>query len=107
MPWRHWRYLPRAVRETVGGVDPQLLGKGRDLHGSQLPGLSGEKGVLGLQNGLGTLAQGIAPAFQAAQQPFGLLHFLLKVGPGVLFIGFLQQPGVVVADGDPGAGSSR
>ena len=85
-----------------GWVEPQPLRQGHHGHGGQLRGLAGEEGVLGLQNGLGALAEGAAPALQAVQQPLGLLHLLLEIGPGLRLVGLLQQPDVILADGHPG-----
>ena len=78
----------------------QRFRQGQQAHRSQFPGLPGEEGALSVQNGGGAAAQRAAPAVQAAQKPFGLLHLFAEVIPGLLLVGILQKPGVVGADGD-------
>ena len=83
-------------------MDAQLVCQGGEAHGGKLCGLPGEEGTLSLQNGLGALTQRIAAALQTAQQPFGLLHLLPEIGPGLGVIRLLEEPGVVGADGHAG-----
>ena len=73
-----------------GGMQLQSVCQGDQTHGSQLGGLAGKEGPLGLQNGLRAAAQGAAPPLQAVQQPLGLLHLLLQVGFRLLLPGLLQ-----------------
>ena len=94
-------FLPSGPGDG-GGMEVESLRQCHHGHGDQLCGLAGKKGPLGLQDRLRALAEGAAPALQAVQQPLGLLHLLLEIGPGLRLVGFLQKPHIVLADGHPG-----